>query len=84
MKAWHYLRPLLSVLLLATSNLDAETTIGTLNTWRQNPGGGVGALGGNGVSAYGQTFVAPSDRVLQSFTFVVDEFDTILPVRVRA
>ena len=48
----------------------ASSVIDTTTAWT---GQGVAPLGGNGVSAYGQSFVAPDDPVLHHVTLYLNE-----------
>jgi hypothetical protein len=59
----------------------ADTTIDTTTTW---DGSGVVGFGGVGAVAYGQTITAPSDSVLQSFSFFVQDHGNTVPVQFNA
>lgn len=69
-----------ATLVAGITRAEADTTIDTTPAW---DGGGVATLGGDGVVAYGQTFLAPTDSYLQSISVFVDEFgfNATTPVR---
>jgi hypothetical protein len=60
---------LVGIALSASPLAHADTTLSTLGSWNGvteiNPFGGPGGA----ASTYGETFIAPTDSVLQSFTF---------------
>src|SRR5213594_4380773 len=68
-------------LLCHVLSASADTIIETRSSWT---GKGYAPLGGAGMTAFGQSFVAPADPVLQSFTIFIDEVTTTSPVRFRA
>ncbi|HEY5331123.1 MAG TPA: PEP-CTERM sorting domain-containing protein [Acidobacteriaceae bacterium] len=61
---------LLGVALSATPFLHADTTFSTVSSWDHIQG--VGLFNGR-TQVYGETFVAPTDSVLQDFTFYIDQ-----------
>ena len=74
-----------SVGLVCLTGVKSSASTIEYNTIPAWVGEGVAALGGNGVSAYGQTFVVPATAPrLDSFTFVIGEFLDGPPVPYRA
>jgi PEP-CTERM motif len=62
---------LLGVALSATPFLHADTTFSTFGSW--DGLSFIGDFGSFNSQVYGQTFVAPTDSVLQNFTFYIDQ-----------
>ncbi len=76
---------LLGIALSACPLVHADTTLSTLGSWDGsnfiNPFGGPGSA----AVTYGETFVAPTDSVLQSFTFEVKQTgNTLVDAQVYA
>jgi hypothetical protein len=60
----------LGIALLGIPFAHADTTLSTVGSW--NGTSGIAPFGAPNTSTYGETFIAPTDSVLQNFTFYLD------------